>query len=247
MPFSNNHSIDLSKFKYRIELHTHTKHVSMCSGYDARKLVQKYHELGFDGIAITNHYDQNRLDLYPDGKKYAEFYESGYLEALEEGKKLGVKVYLGAEICFRHTYNDILVFGIDRNDLAEMYRYMDTDPKTMLENVKNDRRLLIQAHPFRKNIERLPSDIISGFEVENISPGHNSQPGNSYKHAKENPDYIITPGSDCHVPKDAGLASIMAETLPNDSFELADLLRSKRFIFNICGSIRIPYSFNYEG
>ena len=39
----------------------------------------------------------------------------------------------------------------------------------------------------------------------------------------------MTAGSDCHRPGDEGLSGILSETLPEDSFAFAALLRSGRY------------------
>ncbi len=39
----------------------------------------------------------------------------------------------------------------------------------------------------------------------------------------------MTAGSDCHRPGDQGTTGILSDTLPEDSFGLADLLRSGNY------------------
>lgn len=39
----------------------------------------------------------------------------------------------------------------------------------------------------------------------------------------------MTAGSDCHRPGDEGTTGILAETLPEDSFGFADLIRSGKY------------------
>ena len=40
---------------------------------------------------------------------------------------------------------------------------------------------------------------------------------------------LMTAGSDCHRPGDEGTTGILAETLPEDSFGYADLIRSGKY------------------
>ena len=44
-----------SEYKYRIELHAHSKPVSPCSEIPPEQLIKVYKDLGFDAIALTNH------------------------------------------------------------------------------------------------------------------------------------------------------------------------------------------------
>ena len=53
---------------------------------------------------------------------------------------------------------------------------------------------------------------------------------------------IVTAGSDFHeinVGYEA-VAALRTKTLPNDSFELAKILKSGDYLFNVAGSIIIP-------
>lgn len=51
------------QYPYRIELHAHTTPASSCSNLKPEELVQLYHEKGYDGLVITNHYDPDKLSL----------------------------------------------------------------------------------------------------------------------------------------------------------------------------------------
>ena len=51
------------QYPYRIELRAHTTPASSCSNLKPEELVQLYHEKGYDGLVITNHFDPGKLSL----------------------------------------------------------------------------------------------------------------------------------------------------------------------------------------
>ena len=91
-----------------------------------------------------------------------------------------------------------------------------------------DGALLVQAHPFRKNAPR--SGGISGRRrgAQPQPRQHDSHNDLALAYAKEH-HLIMTAGSDCHRPGDQGTTGILSDTLPEDSFGLADLLRSGNY------------------
>ena len=106
--------------------------------------------------------------------------------------------------------------------------------------------VIIQAHPFRGNKPHAnPTPLVDGLETMNTHFSTNSRSVLAAIAANENRDYIAIAGSDCHCERSAGHASILTESLPNDSVELAALLRTKRFLHEFSGTITIPPSFNY--
>ena len=103
-------------YPYRLELHAHTSPASGCSQVKPEDVVTIFHDAGYDGIAITNHFYPK-----PELKDFLEIYRSDYLKALETGNKLGMKVYLGAELRFpSQNNNDYLLFGFELSQLEEM-------------------------------------------------------------------------------------------------------------------------------
>ena len=91
-----------------------------------------------------------------------------------------------------------------------------------------DGALLVQAHPFRKKCTPAPAEYLDGIEVLNLNPRHDSHNDLALAYAREH-HLIMTAGSDCHRPGDQGTTGILSDTLPEDSFGLADLLRSGNY------------------
>lgn len=218
----------MSELKYKIELHAHSNPVSRCSEIAPGRIAEAYSELGFDGVALTNHFNANVL-IGDTEKEMAEYYLRDFDEAMEAGIKYGIKVYLGAEIRFPENVNEYLVYGIDEQDIKKMVKYISGDYRSFYKKFKNDKNVILQAHPFRKKMVRQLPEFIDGMEVFNCHPHHNSNIAVAARYAKQHTDFIITAGTDFHHEGHQGLGYITANVLPKDSFELAALLKAGEF------------------
>ena len=146
----------------------------------------------------------------------------------EACKPYGIRVYMGAELRFYENENDYLFYGFDPNLLRQPHEIMSMGIAHFSKMVRPDKGLLIQAHPFREKCVPVAATLLDGIEVYNASPRHLHHNCNDF--AQEyaelvGPQFIRTAGSDCHRTEDIGRAGILAETLPEDTYEFADLLR----------------------
>ena len=219
-------------YPYRIELHAHTSPASRCSQVMPKDEIEVFKNAGYDGIAITNH-----LFVKENKKEFLEIYRGDYYKAFETGERLGIKVYLGAELRFlNENDNDYLLFGFDISQLDEIYDATDGTLESFVENVKTDKMFLLQAHPFRDGMERGFEKYLDGVEAFNMHPNHNSRVALAMKYAREN-GKIATAGTDYHHPGHDGLCATRALWLPKNDAELVKMLKSGDFIFEISGKI----------
>lgn len=221
-------------YPYRIELHAHTKPVSPCSEIPPADLVKAYLGQGFHGVVITNHFNLGDMKGLPkeDGLNY---YLSGYEETKKAAEGTGLQVYLGTEIRFNEHPNEFLVYGVDRQILSQCYDYLDKGFTTYREEVKLPKSVLVQAHPFRDRMVRREPELMDGIEVFNMHPGHNSRVAQAAKLAASIPGAIKTVGTDFHHPTHEGLCAMRVRQMPRDSFDLAAILRSGDYVFEIGG------------
>lgn len=156
---------------YRYETHLHTCPVSGCARVGVKENLEFYKKLGYDGVFITNHFlDGNiNIDKEKTYEEKIEFYFSDYENALEIGKKLGIKVFCGIELSYGGT--DFLVYGLDKNWFLAHPEIMDMKKTDELALMMESGALIIQAHPFREafyiNHIRLFPRSVHGVEIEN--------------------------------------------------------------------------------
>lgn len=217
---------------YKIETHLHTTYISHCGWLGAQAIMKAYSALGYSAICVTDHYnrecfDYADIDLAAPGSKTNEFL-LGFRRLQREAEKYGILVYEGAELRFDESDNDYLLYGFHHDLLADPDAVMRGGLEQFAPKYRADGALLVQAHPFRKKCTPAPPECLDGVEVLNLNPRHDSRNALARAFAEEN-GLIMTAGSDCHRPGDEGRSGILSDTLPADTFEFADLLRSGNF------------------
>ena len=219
------------QYPFRIELHAHTNPVSRCSEIPPEELVRTYAGLGFHGVVITNHF----IPEMPgnDQQETLDRYFSDYENACKAGEKYGISVYLGAEIRFSENFNDYLLYGVDRQILRTALSYFEKGVEAYRKEVSLSNSVFLQAHPFRNGMELCDPALLDGMECLNMHPGHNSRVSMATRYAYEQNLTIKTAGTDFHHPTHEGLSALRTKTLPADSFELAKLLKSGDFVFEV--------------
>ncbi len=231
------------EYPFRLELHAHTRPASPCGDIPPETVIDTFYRSGYNGIAITNHFFCDLFSRYyhaKDKQEVLDKYLSDYYKARQEGEKVGMKVYLGAELRWQSTgNNDYLLFGIDEHMLSDIYDYMSADPATFVRDCKSEKSFFLQAHPFREDMTRFDPALLDGEEVFNLHPNHNSAIAFADQFAEQH-QKIKTMGTDYHHEGHHNLCSTRTKILPKDSFELASTLKANDFIFEITGSIILP-------
>lgn len=224
----------LKQYSFRIEMHAHTSPVSPCSQITPEEMAKTYSQLGYDAVVITNHFIYELLNDLPK-KEAVGRYMSGYEETCAEAEKYNLKVILGAELRFTENINDYLLYGADRELLETIYDYLPKGIEFFRKNLKLDKSVFVQAHPFRDGMERVSPELLDGIEVFNMHPGHNSRVAIAARYAYENGLFLTTAGSDFHHPGRGheGISAVRTKTLPKDSYELAEILKSGDYIMEI--------------
>ena len=155
---------------YKYETHLHTFPVSRCAKASVRENLEFYKNAGYDGVFITNHFLDGNINI-DKSKPYEEkldFYFSDYEEALEIGKELGIKVFLGVELSNRGP--DFLVYGLEKQWFLDHSEIMEMGLSDRLKFMMDSGALVIQAHPFRENTPlALYHRCVHGVEVLNAN------------------------------------------------------------------------------
>ncbi len=195
-----------------IDSHIHTSETSRCGKIPARETVNNYKRLGYDAIIITDHMSSTTIKVAgltesSPKEDIAEVFLRGYREAVDEGNKIGLKVFLGMEVRVNDHSNDYLLYGFDEEFVYKNEFVTKTIPEISKLAKEND-LLFIQAHPYRSVITRDYLDFVDGIEVFNGHSGQNSRNNKAYelglKIATERNDFVFTSGSDCHKYEDNG-------------------------------------------
>ena len=224
----------LKTYPYRIELHSHTNPGSGCSTLSPAELVKLYAQKGYHGVVITNHFEPDKLRL---GKAEAvAMCMRDYEAAKQAAEQYGIMVYLGAELRFCENINDYLVYGVDEALLNTFFDYIPRDLATFRSQVQLPGSVLLQAHPFRSNMVLADPALLDGMECLNLHPRHNSTVGLATQYAYEKNLKIKIAGGDCHDCGDEGTAALRTKFLPKDSFEIAEILKSGDYVFEIGGN-----------
>ena len=99
--------------------------------------------------------------------------------------------------------------------------------------------IVIQAHPYRDDMICMPPETVDGYEGLNLHPTHNSRVGVAIKTANK-AGKLMTAGTDFHDDGHQGMAAMRFQKLPNNSIELAHILKENDFIFDVWGSLMLP-------
>ena len=230
-------NVNTEDYKYLLEIHAHTAPASGCGKLKPEELIKGYSERGYHGIAITNHF-------FPNGNiDVAERLLDDYHEALECADKYNIKIYLDIEVRFNaQSNNDYLVFGIDEDFVKEVTLAYPKSLEEFYKRFKNDKNLVIQAHPKRNGMIDMPTEYLDGIETFNLHYNHNSRVAVAARYARDNEILITTGGTDVH-ESPFGLCGTRFKKMPKDSFELAEMIKSRDFILDVAGSIIIPHRF----
>ena len=179
----------------------HSSEVSACATNDVIKMLEKYSELGYTGVILTNHFFNGNTCIPPRLKweDRVELFFSPYEKAKIKGKELGVDVFFGWEYNFYAT--EFLTYGLDKQFLLNNPEILTLSLKEYANLVHKNNGFLVHAHPFREasyiNEIRLFPEITDAVEVLNgaqLSESFNKK-ADDYANLHNFPK---TSGSDAH-------------------------------------------------
>ena len=215
---------------YRYDLHVHTRESSPCGRVPARRVAELYHEIGYAGIAITDHYTEGFFSG-PIGRRpweeRIERFLAGYRAAAERGRELGLRVFLGLELRFVNDTNDYLVYGADEEFLKAHPELTALGLERFRELAAGKGLLVYQAHPFRPEVKPADPRLLDGVEVYNGNPRHDSRNHLALQFARAHGLRMIS-GSDFHQLEDLGRGGIEVEEEIATGEELVAVLRHRR-------------------
>ena len=223
---------------YKTELHCHTKESSSCAKVEANRLVQLYQKAGYQTIVITDHCSKSKMECFKNvsWKEKVEYILQGYKQAELEARNVGMTVLLGCEITLTITDSDYLVWGIEENFLQEHEKIYDYTLANLHRLCEEKGYLLVQAHPFRDEIELAPLEEIDGIEVFNGCHDEISRNEKAWDYGRKT-NKILTSGSDFHAEADLARGGIITKEPIQNNTQLLKILKEEKFERIVDGEI----------
>lgn len=214
----------------KMDLHIHTAQVSPCGSVTAKDLVELYHEKGYEGLVITDHYFKGFFEdlVHLTWEQKIHHFLEGYKVALHYGSQFSMTILLGMEIRLESDPNDYLVYGIDEEFLIHNPKLYDLSVSELLEKVREHHLMIFQAHPFRKGMHRNYIPLLDGFECYNGNRRHDSGNLLAEKFLEET-QLIGISGSDFHELEDLAYGGIVLQHKVESMEQLMRVLKSKEF------------------
>lgn len=224
----------MSNFIY--ETHLHTKEVSPCATAPASDVVKCYVEAGYDGIIITDHFICNKEPSISadEWKKKIDHLCSGYEAALEEGKKHGLKVFLGWEYAHAASIGtDLLTYGLDKEWLLKHPEIYNMSASEYCKFVRSEGGFISQAHPFRESwyiemIRLMPKNVDA---VEIVNSNRTDFENERALEYSKNYGLLRTIGSDNHDgSRKSRLVGMSFDAPLNNINDFIDAVKSKKAV-----------------
>lgn len=167
---------------YYYEIHCHTQETSRCGASPAREMMAAYHQKGFTGVVVTDHFVNGYSYANTTGswKEKIDAFVKGYQAAKTAGDEWGLKVYFGFEYTAAGgNGEDYLTLGLQPEQVYQDLVDCDQWPlEAFIHRVHALGGIVVRAHPYREagyirqsGIER-PGMAIDAVEVFN---GGNTQ------------------------------------------------------------------------
>ena len=218
--------------KYKYETHAHTSGISRCGKIDPRELVRLYAGLNYAGLCVTNHFGGRKEQ--PWHERVKRMYDA-YLEALDEGNKLGLDVFFAWEYSCVHA-QDYLTYGLDEQWLYAHPEIQDMTTCEYLEFARSSDGFAVHAHPFRADKTgtiSLRPDHVDAVEI--INTGRSDEINRLAAQYAENYNLPRFAGSDTHSANKERFAGISFATRAADIHDLiAHFKNGEGEIFSEC-------------
>jgi hypothetical protein len=226
--------------EYLYETHLHTREGSACGVSRGREYVEKYLDLGYSGIIVTDHFFRGncRADRSLPWEKWVPEFCRGYEATREEGERRGLDVFFGWEETV--DGNDYLVYGLDKEWLLEHPETAAWSRKKQFHEVRRNGGCVVLAHPFRfvNSLKRFPasSEYVDAIEAANSGNEPISDAlAWAYAHELKVP---VTAGSDIHYAGDMDPNIVFGVYLPKKMESIKDFTDAVRN--NTISRLKIP-------
>ena len=220
--------------QFKTELHAHTSEVSPCGHVTAPEVAERFIAEGYSSLVITNHYSAYIIDnLKGSWREKMDYYMHPYY-LMREHAADRLNVILGCELRFEGSYNDYLIYGITEDFLRENPDLHKMSLRSFAPLARENGFLVVQAHPFRNEIQIVPPELLDGMETFNGTPSYDGRNSIANEWAKRY-SLIRTSGSDFHNPDQHGTGGILTSAAIRTGEELVTILKSGNYILHCEG------------
>ena len=209
---------------YLYETHMHTKEGSSCGVSRGREYIQKYLDLGYTGIIITDHFYNGNCaaDRNLSWNKWVHEFCKGFEHARDEGERRGLDVFFAWEESFNG--DDYLIYGLSKEWLLSHPEVCDWTRQEQFEEVRRYGGCVVQAHPFRLNYYikqvHLYPELVDAVEAAN-SGNKQSFDALAWEYANKH-KIPVTAGSDIHYAGDIRPNTVFGVCLDKKMETIAD-------------------------
>ncbi|MGM9641975.1 MAG: PHP domain-containing protein [Eubacteriales bacterium] len=220
---------------FKTEAHLHTYPVSSCAKLSPREMVRLHKEAGYDTVFVSDHFAHHHFKKLGDGLTFAQkvgLLYGAYLEAKDEGEKLGMHVLFSVELSLHG--NHYLLYGVTKEFLLLREDIFDISLDEFYRHAKAHGITIIQAHPYRDGKCTPHPHHVDGFEGINANQRHENFNDRAQAIAREY-GLPVTCGSDAHRPEDVGASATLSDEVITSVEQYLSLLRSGKLKFSVNG------------
>ena len=182
-----------------IDLHAHTSGISRCCLKPAPDILRIARENGMDGIVLTNHYQKCYLTDGLTAADFASRYVEEYRYTRRCGEKIGFPVFFGIELTMERCGGvHMLIYGVSEDFPIQHPDLFDMTQPELYALVKAQGGTMVQAHPYRQNIDKL-LDVayLDGIEI-NCHPVYEGTHKEALTEIARTNGLLLTCGGDYH-------------------------------------------------
>ena len=150
-----------------IDPHCHCAPLSKCAIIDGKRAININKAAGINGMVLTNHFDPYHLLENETKEEFAKRYVDCYYENKKYADSIGFDLFFGIEVTLiNEGWVHILLFGLEPDFVFKHNNLYELSLSELRQIVLENNGMMIQAHPFRNNVNQLVNTkYIDGVEA----------------------------------------------------------------------------------
>ena len=229
-----------------VDMHSHSSGISRCCQIPAEQVVEEAKNVGIDALVLTNHYVEY-YGINGDYDDLAKRYIAEYEYTKKCGEKIGMKVFFGLEVTMELPGNPhVLIYGVQPQFILDHPQIFYYTQRKLYEVVKQVGGVVVQAHPFRKNIDvLLDLKFLDGVEI-NCHPLYEATHFEKLRSIAQNNNLILTSGGDYHADTHRAKCGVYFPDHIKDGVEIGKYLLAQSPLKLCIQEVDSDCSYDYE-